>query len=97
MGYYAELEIERCIAEGDYGDRTHSKSGSRRGIVNYLHKKGFTNEEDKTTIINSYCEQVLETKVKKQQKQCILIQENFLKFVTFVNSEFIKKRKNPQP
>lgn len=97
MGYYAELEIERCIAEGDYNETTPSKSGSRRGIINYLYKKGFIKEEDRTTIINSYCEQILQTKVKKQQKQCILIQENFSKFVSFVNLEFKRKRKIPQP
>lgn len=97
MGYYAELEIERCISEGDYGNKTPNKSGSRRGIVNYLYKKGFIKEEDRTTIINSYCEQILQTKVKKQKKQCVLIQENFSKFVSFVNSEFKIKTKIPQP
>lgn len=97
MGYYADLEIERCIAEGDYSSGTPSKSGSRKGIVNYLYKKGFTKEEDRTTIINSYCEQILKTNLKKQQKQCVLIQENFQKFVSFVNLKFIQKQKNPQP
>jgi hypothetical protein len=97
MGYYAELEIERSIAEGDYDTKTPNKNSSRKGIINYLYKKGFIKEEDRTTIINSYCEQVLETKIKKQQKQCVLIQENFKKFISFVHKEFIRKKKNPQP
>ena len=96
MGYYAELEIERCISEGDYNNTTPNKNRSRAGVIKFLHKKGFKKEEDKTTIINSYCEKILESKVKKKQKQCILIQENFPKFASFVNSEFIQKTKSPK-
>jgi hypothetical protein len=28
MGYYADLEVERSIAEGDYENRTYSKKRS---------------------------------------------------------------------
>lgn len=97
MGYYAELEIERSIAEGDYKTKAPSAKGMKRGVINYLYKKGFIKEEDRTTIINSYFEQILKSKLKKQQKQCVIIQENFGKFTTFVNKEYIQKRKNPQP
>ena len=97
MGYYAELEIERCINEGDYGAKTPNKRQAINGLQNYLFNKGFTKQEDRKTIINSYCEQILESKVKKLQKQCVLIQENFPKFTSFVNSKFIQKNKKPQP
>jgi hypothetical protein len=95
MGYYADLEVERSIAEGDYGNTTYSKKGAIRGITNYLYKKGFKKEEDRTTIVNSFIEQSLGSSVKKSMKQCALIQDNFSKFTSFVESNFIKNTKAP--
>jgi hypothetical protein len=93
MGYYADLEVERSIAEGDYENRTYSKKGAIRGVTNYLYKKGFKKEEDREVIINSFIEESLNSPLKKRIKQCALIQENFSKFTSFVESNFIKNRK----
>ena len=59
----------------------------KKGVLTFLHKKGFIKEEDRQTVVSNFTEEVLNITKKSYNYKLELVSFNFELFHTYLNKQ----------